>query len=171
MTSLTSTLDPSLRDLAEAISDFRNASFQSCESVLSRLLHIVDEEPLAGFLGAVLPVVDFDSWYAKAKETIRSMVGSGVLTWPAERPARVAMQIALCRAIAGERVRGSARRKVHRRRRLSGLASQRLQPKLLSNAQKPSEPGLSRKPDLLGSSGVTTSLQSRWDEEPSSRRK
>ena len=66
---------------------------------------------------------------------------------------------------------GSARRKVHRRRRLSGLASQRLQPKLLSNAQKPSEPGLSRKPDLLGSSGVTTSLQSRWDEEPSSRRK
>lgn len=98
-------LAPSLQDLSEAISDFRDASFQSCESVLNRLLISLDEEPIAGFLGAVLPQVDFDAWHAKATGTVRSMVGSGVLEWPADRPSRVAMQIALCRAIVSKSVR------------------------------------------------------------------
>ena len=56
MTSLASTLEPSLRDLEETVSDFRDASFQSSESVLQRFVYHLDEEPLAGFLKAVLPV-------------------------------------------------------------------------------------------------------------------
>jgi hypothetical protein len=105
MHPLLSTLAPSLQDLSEAISDFRDASFQSCESVLNRLLISLDKEPIAGFLGAVLPHVDLEAWHAKATGTICSMVGSGVMEWPADRPSRVAMQIALCRAIVNKSVR------------------------------------------------------------------
>lgn len=105
MSSLQSTLATSLQDISEAISDFRDASFQSCESVLARVLTSLDEEPLAGFLTAVLPEVDFNAWYAKATGTVGSMVGSGVMEWPAYRPNRVAMQIALCRAIVNKSVR------------------------------------------------------------------
>lgn len=105
MSSLQSTLVSSLQDIAEAISDFRDASIQSCESVLPRLLTTIDEEPLASFLIAVLPEVDFDAWHAKATGTVGSMVGSGVMEWPADRPSRVAMQIALCRAIVNKSVR------------------------------------------------------------------
>lgn len=105
MTSLSTILAPSLQDLAESISDFRDSSFQSCESVLSRFIHQLDEEPLAGFLASMLPTQDFDAWLTKTSGTVGSMVGSGVLEWPIERPARVAMQIALCRAIATKSVR------------------------------------------------------------------
>ncbi len=105
MNSLRSTLAPSLQDISEAISDFRDASFQSCESVLSRLLAGLDEEPLAGFLSAVLPQIDFDAWHARATGTVGSMVGSGVIEWPSDRPSRVALQIALCRAIVNKGVR------------------------------------------------------------------
>ncbi len=105
MNSLASTLEPSLRDLEETVSDFHEASLQSSESVLQRFVHHLDEEPLAGFLHAVLPVPDFDGWLAKASSTIGSMVGSGTLEWPPTRPERVAMQIALCHAIANKTVR------------------------------------------------------------------
>jgi len=105
MTNLSSILAPSLQDLAESISDFRDSSFQSCESVLARFIHHLDEEPLAGFLTSVLPEQDFDAWLAKTSGSVGSMVGSGVLTWPIERPARVAMQVALCRAIVAKSVR------------------------------------------------------------------
>jgi hypothetical protein len=65
----------------------------------------IDEEPLAGFLIAVLPQVDFEAWHSRATGTVGSMVGSGVMEWPADRAGRVAMQIALCRAIASKSVR------------------------------------------------------------------
>lgn len=105
MISLASILEPSLRDLDETVSDFREASFQSSESVLQRFVHHLDEEPLAGFLHAVLPAPEFDGWLVTANSTIGSMVGSGTLEWPSSRPERVAMQIALCRAIVNKTVR------------------------------------------------------------------
>lgn len=104
MTTVPSLLAPSLQDLAESIEDFRASSFQSCEGVLTRFVHQLDEEPLAGFLAAVLPVPDFESWHRKATGTGGSFVGSGVLEWPVERPDRVAMQIAVCRAISSRAV-------------------------------------------------------------------
>lgn len=105
MISIRGMLEPSLQDIEEAISDFRDASFQSCESVLARILITLDEEPLSSFLGAVLPSVEFDPWYSDLRSTVGSMVGSGTLAWPPERPKRVALQIALCRAISDKRVR------------------------------------------------------------------
>jgi hypothetical protein len=105
MRSLVSILEPSLRDLVETISDFRETSFQSSESVLQRFVHQLDEEPLAGFLKAVLPIPDFDGWLARTQGSVGSMVGSGVLEWPPGRPERVAMQIALSRAISDKKVR------------------------------------------------------------------
>ena len=104
MTSLASTLELSLRDLEETVSDFRDASFQSSESVLQRFVHHLGGEPLAGSLNAVLPVPDFDAWLAKAQSTIGSMVSSGTLECPSSRPECVAMQIALCRAISNKTV-------------------------------------------------------------------
>lgn len=104
MTSLSSILEPSLRDLSETVSDFRDASFQSSESVLQRFVHHLEAEPLAGFLQAVLPVPDFEGWIKDRQRTIGSMVGSGILEWPLDRPARVAMQISLCRAISNKSV-------------------------------------------------------------------
>jgi hypothetical protein len=80
--ALRTTLVPSFRDLADAIDDFRNSSLQSCDGVLERLVHALDEEPLAGFLHAVLPKVDFAAWLEEAQKTIGSMVGSGALNWP-----------------------------------------------------------------------------------------
>ena len=105
MASLASVLEPSLRDLNETISDFCDASFQSSESVLRRFVHQLDDEPLAGFLRSVLPIPDFDAWLARTQGSIKSMVGSGVLEWPESRPERIAMQIALCRALADQTVR------------------------------------------------------------------
>jgi hypothetical protein len=105
MTSLPTTLGPALRDLEETVSDFRDASFQSSESILQRFVHHLDEEPLAGFLKTVLPVPDFDGWHVKARSTIGSMVGSGTLEWPPSRAERVAMQVALCRALSNKTVR------------------------------------------------------------------
>ena len=55
VTELESVLLPSLQDLAESIDDFRAASFQSCEGILARFVSQLGEEPLAGFLVAVLP--------------------------------------------------------------------------------------------------------------------
>lgn len=105
MNTLASILERSLRDLVEAVSDFREASLQSCEGVLQRFVYHLDEEPMAGFLNAVLPAPDFHAWLAEANDTIGSMVGSGTLEWPPARPERVAMQIALCRAIVNKTVR------------------------------------------------------------------
>ncbi|SIQ03548.1 hypothetical protein SAMN05421829_10239 [Aromatoleum tolulyticum] len=105
MTTVTSVLVPSLQDLEETISDFRDASFQSCESVLERLIYQLDEEPMSGFLAAVLPAPIFSEWFGKTQGSVGSMVGSGVLEWPVDRSERVAMQIALVRAIASKQVR------------------------------------------------------------------
>lgn len=93
-------LEHSIRDLDETVSDFASASYQSSESVLGRFVYHLDEEPLAGFLRSVLPAVDFKQWLADAKRSVSSFVGSGALNWPAQRPERVALQISLCRALA-----------------------------------------------------------------------
>jgi len=100
MPSLPLSLDHSIRDLDEAVSDFAHASYQSCESVLVRFVNHLDEEPLSGFLRSVLPTADFKQWLAQAQSSMSSFAGSGALNWPAPRPERVALQISLCRALA-----------------------------------------------------------------------
>jgi hypothetical protein len=98
-------LEPGLNDLAEAIHDFRDTPFQSSESVLKRFVYALDEEPVSGFLGSVLPVVDFNSWWASAEATGGAIAGSKSLDWPADRSERVALQIAFIRALAEGQIR------------------------------------------------------------------
>lgn len=105
MSPTTSVLAPALQDLEDTISDFWDASFQSCESVLERLVYQLDEEPMSGFLAAVLPAPAFAEWLGKTQGSVGSIVGSGVLDWPVDRSERVAMQLALVRAIAAKEVR------------------------------------------------------------------
>lgn len=104
MTTSPSILAPSIQDLEDTISDFELAPFQSAESVLARFIHQLDEEPMAGFLAAVLPKSEFSVWWPNTQSSIGSMAGSGILEWPAERNSRVAIQIALCRAISEKSV-------------------------------------------------------------------
>lgn len=104
MTTASTILAPSIRDLRESLVDFRQAPYQTAERILARLVQQLNEEPIAGFLRSVLPDVDFSSWYEAAKSSIGSTAGSGVLDWPVNRPERVAMQIALCRGMADGRM-------------------------------------------------------------------
>jgi hypothetical protein len=59
---------------------------------------------MAAFISSTLPSTNFDEWYANAQRTGGSMIGSGSLDWPIDRARRIALQIALCRAIAANTV-------------------------------------------------------------------
>jgi hypothetical protein len=104
MDSIGSVLAPALDDLDDAIEDLRHSQIQNFGNALTRLLYILDEEPLAGFLLSALRPVTFEPWWEKTKNTGGSMVGSGALDWPIDRSERVGIQIALCRSIAGGQI-------------------------------------------------------------------
>lgn len=88
---------PALRDLEDAINDFSNAAPRAAQTVLERVVYVIDSEPLAGFLSAVLPTVDFADFMERAERTKGS--GAGQLSWPPDRPTRVALQIGALRQI------------------------------------------------------------------------
>lgn len=98
---LDSVLSESFRDLADARDDFQQSQYQNSHNVLRRFVVAFDAEPLAGFLRAVLPTLDVDSWLANAWTTKTSMVGTGALDWPSDRAERVALQVGLVRRLAG----------------------------------------------------------------------
>jgi hypothetical protein len=98
MDSIPSVLTTSIQDLEDAVSDFYNVSFHAVESELKRLIFILDEKPLADFLVSVLPEPDVQTW---CEETQRNLA----IVWPRERKPRVAMQIALCRAMSVQEIR------------------------------------------------------------------
>lgn len=104
LTNTDSALAAAFQDLEEAREDFRQSEFHDAPGVLTRLLLAIDREPLKSFLGAVLPSVDFDAWWRRAAATVGSFAGSGNLDWPHDRAERVSMQVALCRAIASQRL-------------------------------------------------------------------
>lgn len=95
-----SALEPALQDLEDAVADFRQAPYQNGESILRRFVQDLDNEPLAGFIAAALPPVDFEGWLANAESTGGSMAGSGRLDFPADRTHRVAIQMCLVRALS-----------------------------------------------------------------------
>lgn len=99
-----SVLAPALSDLDDALVDLERASFQDAESVLGRYLYVLDQEPLASFLNVALPIVDFKRWWQQAARSTSSMVGSGSLHWPPDRPTRIAHQIQLCRALVAREI-------------------------------------------------------------------
>jgi hypothetical protein len=97
-------LQPAFSELTDTVSDLRSANVASLITVLRRLVSLLDRAPLADFIAVVLPPTDFDDWWTRMRTTGSAMAGSGSLDWPQERAARVAMQLALCRALADERV-------------------------------------------------------------------
>jgi hypothetical protein len=60
---------------------------------------------MSTFLGAVLPRVEFAPWFNEMRSTVGSFSGSGTLDWPPKRAQRVALQIALCRAMVARDVK------------------------------------------------------------------
>lgn len=100
-----SSLAPCIRDLEDIVIDCSGATFKSFENLLARFVHYLDQEPLASFLQAELPATNFDEWYEKAKNSKGSSFRSSHLAWPPSTPERVALQIALCRAIVKKSIR------------------------------------------------------------------
>lgn len=103
-TKVNSILASSLGDLNDLLNDIRRASLQNAPGLLTRLVSIFDSDPLKGFLGAILPPIEFETWWDATKGTAGQMVGSGVLNYPTDRATRVAIQIRLCRAIASNEI-------------------------------------------------------------------
>jgi len=95
-----SALDDSIRDLVDALDDFFNASPQNASNVLMRFAIAFGTEPLAGWLGAVLPPVNLDQFKSEALASRKGTIGSGRLPWPADRAERVALQVALIGELA-----------------------------------------------------------------------
>lgn len=96
-----------LTDVREAVdelenyaSDIQRSTHHTIQNALRRYVARLDAEPLATLVSAVLPPVDFAAWYASARETIGSMVGSGELDWPLNTGERVSLQRELLRRAA-----------------------------------------------------------------------
>ncbi|MDB5823902.1 MAG: hypothetical protein JWR21_2606 [Herminiimonas sp.] len=92
------------QDLEDAREDFRQAEFKDAARVLGRFLLPLDREPLAGFLASLLPPVDLDAWLKRASESAGSFAGSAELDWPHDRAERVALQLAVSRALASKKL-------------------------------------------------------------------
>jgi hypothetical protein len=89
-----------VRELNDYAADVRRASHHTVTNALQRYVSRMDAEPLGTATRTVLPAVDFDAWYAAARATIGSMVGSGELNWPATTPERASLQAELLRRVA-----------------------------------------------------------------------
>ncbi len=72
---------------------------------LSNWLSSLDETPgVSAIVVRLGEGLDFERWYADAKETMGSMVGSGTLTWPREREKRLGMKLMLFRQFASGKI-------------------------------------------------------------------
>lgn len=97
--SAASALSPQLRDLADAIGDFRrSAAPENDAGLLQRIVDVLQDEPLKGFLEHTLPSMSFEEWWAP-RYTQRS---GWAIAWPAERTERVALQVGCCLHLAGD---------------------------------------------------------------------
>jgi len=87
-------------DLANAL---LNSNYSTFTAKLNRFLSFLDESSIANkVLQNQLPEVDFESWYEEACSTVKSMVGSGTLTWPSNSKEHITMTLALLKRIGSE---------------------------------------------------------------------
>jgi hypothetical protein len=85
-------------ELTDAVT---SAKYQFFQDHLENFFRNIDDTPRAHRIVSELEArVDFPTWYAKCKETMGSMVGSATLTWPKNKTDRLAMRLALLRAIS-----------------------------------------------------------------------
>lgn len=95
-------LEQSFTDLRDALDDFDAANFNGAPSILLRFTAAFSTEPLASFLGQVLPAADSEAHAKALKPSTSSFVGSSILTWPPELGQRVALQVQLVQELAGD---------------------------------------------------------------------
>jgi hypothetical protein len=98
------TITEALEELSRYAEDVRRASHRTAQNALRRYVATLDADPLGDALRSALPVVDFDAWHFQTLGTIKSMVGSGRLTWPTDLRPRVALQAELLRRIASDQI-------------------------------------------------------------------
>lgn len=82
-----------LEELRAYHEDLQRASHSTFEGVLARYVALFKAGSVLGLIAdRELPHVDYESWWRDVRATVGGMIGSGTLTWPLERPARVALQ-------------------------------------------------------------------------------
>lgn len=98
---MTETFDDFQQDFEDRLDDIRRADWRNFSLALADLLQLLDQSPYSSSLVKGLEEqVDFDSWFAAAKVSVRSMVGSGKLNWSSDRAERLAQQLGIVRWLA-----------------------------------------------------------------------
>lgn len=89
-----------LAEFQDFADDVSRARHSNLDDALRRFVSTLAPGTPLGRVVAELPTVDFAGWYSAQLSTVRSMVGSGTLTWPESGEERLAMQVAMVRGMA-----------------------------------------------------------------------
>ncbi|WP_409743876.1 hypothetical protein [Ferrovibrio sp.] len=85
-------------DYHELTSDVSRSRHQLYADNLQRWFrHLESDAHVFATISSLERLVDFDSWYKECQSTVRSMVGSGTLSWPHDQRARLGMHLTLFR--------------------------------------------------------------------------
>ncbi len=94
-------IQKALRDYDDIASDLSSSNYKTFNNNLQQYLHVINTNKIISqIISSKLPDIDFQTWYSKAKATVRGMVGSGHLDWPLEKPQKLAHQLELLKTIA-----------------------------------------------------------------------
>jgi DNA-directed RNA polymerase subunit K/omega len=112
-------LSSSFPESGAALSDFSNfhavyneltdavmsSRYQFFKDHLANFFDTIDQTPNAAAIVSELESrVDLMPWYEESKNSVGSFVGSGMLDWPKDRTDRLAMKVALLRALSSEQI-------------------------------------------------------------------
>jgi len=96
-------LNREFRELRAARDDIEGNGHEQASETFSRLVSILDREPIRSHLNEFLPPHDFEHWWVSVKSKTTSTSGRPQPGWPLDLAPRVALQIAFCRAAAKDR--------------------------------------------------------------------
>jgi hypothetical protein len=98
---LDQTYDDFTQDYEDRLDDIRRADWRNFPLALSDWLQLLDQSPHSSeVLSELAKRTDFDAWYAAAKTSVGSMVGSGRLNWSADRNERLGQQLGIVRLLS-----------------------------------------------------------------------
>jgi hypothetical protein len=89
-------------ELTDAVMSSR---YQFFRDHLANFFDSIDQTPNAAHIVSELEGrVDLIPWYEECKKSVGSMVGSGMLDWPKDKTDRLAMKVALLRALSADEI-------------------------------------------------------------------
>ncbi|MGD9922291.1 MAG: hypothetical protein AB7V13_12730 [Pseudorhodoplanes sp.] len=89
----------------ELTDEVARSSYQFVAAHFSNWFALLDETPsVAAAITRLQEGLDFRSWYEGCEKTVRGMVGSGKLTFPAEKDKSLGMRLLLFREMASGRI-------------------------------------------------------------------